>query len=208
MNPNKQSFSEAGHVYRLDGRRVPSVTDVLRATGISPDYSRVEPVTLENKRLLGTAVDAALVYLQEGDLDPDSVDPGILPRIEAFQLFCKDFDFKPVKIHLRMWPVLRGMHYGGQLDVIGLAKYTLLLLDFKCVEGPPEPAWGCQTAAYAHGAPPVLEAPFRYQRASLQLKENGRYHYKEWNDPGDIQEFEWALGLVWKRLNRGEDIWG
>src|SRR5262249_15743229 len=58
-NPTPQilEFDEAAHMYRVDGVAVPSVTELLEAAGISPDYSKVNPAVLRHARLRGLHVD-------------------------------------------------------------------------------------------------------------------------------------------------------
>jgi len=81
------------------------------------------------------------------------------------------------------------------------------LIDFKTAEGPAQPSWAIQTAAYEAGMERPLVPPFRWHRMSLQLFENRKYQMKQWNDPLDRQEWISALYLVYRRLNRGEKLW-
>jgi len=59
----------------------------------------------------------------------------------------------------------------------------------------------------ANGLSKPLIPPFHYRRASLRLFSNGKYFFKEWDDPGDIEEFKAALFLTYRRMNRGEEPW-
>ncbi len=63
------SFDAERHLYLIQGRPVPSVTQVLHSAGLSADYSMVEPAVLERKRIIGEYVHKATQYLDEGCLD-------------------------------------------------------------------------------------------------------------------------------------------
>ena len=203
----KTEFDPALHRYTLNGRIIPHVSLILAATGIAPDWRKVDPIILANKRSLGSALHKCLHYLQENDLDPESVDDSVKPYLGGYGLFVKDSGFKPTAVEVRRWPVLNLLPYGMTADVIGTIRGDLWLLDFKTTEGAPHPSWRLQTAAYGYGAWPPITPPFHYRRASLQLFPNGQYHFKEWTHRGDLDEFTWALALVWRRINRGEKLW-
>jgi len=62
------TFDGDHHLYLVQGRPVPSVTQVLQATGLGADYSMVPPQVLERKRTIGQFVHQATQYLDEGSL--------------------------------------------------------------------------------------------------------------------------------------------
>lgn len=200
-------FDPILHRYAFNGKAVPSVTQILKATGISPRFGGVPPELLERKRLLGIALHRALHFLQEGDLDPASIDPELQPYLAAHQLFLKDRAFKTEKIELLLCPSLRGLPYGMRADVTGVMENMPWLIDWKTTEGSPVESWPIQTAAYEVGLPRPLTPPYYYRRATLQLLSNGEYKFKEWADPGDVEEFKAALFLTWRRINRGCEPW-
>lgn len=205
----KFDFDPALHVYRLDGRPIPSTTQVLGAVGLSPDFSKVNRSVLEHRRQLGSALSVCLQFLQQGDLDSNTIDPEVAPLLEAHKLFVADTGFRPDPdgIELRRWPTVRGMAWGMCLDVKGLREKEPWILDWKISEGTPKYAWAIQTASYEMGIPAPLVPPFRYRRATVQLFENGRYNLKEWDCKGDRDEWLWSLWLVYQRINRGEAPW-
>ena len=64
------SFDPVAHVYRINGGpAVPSVTELLEAAGISPDYSKVNPAVLQHARRRGLHVDLACDLDDADDLD-------------------------------------------------------------------------------------------------------------------------------------------
>jgi len=209
MNPksNGFQFDPAKHRYLLDGRAILSVTQVLRAAGIAPDFNHVEPGVLEHKRRIGVALHKCLHFLQEDDLDPESVDEELRPHLEAYRLFLADTGFKATSIELRKCAKLNRMDFAGTLDVLGLMRGKPTIIDFKSAESVPHPAWGVQLSAYEQMIEAPLIPPFHYHRYSLQLMENGKYRLTEWNDPSDLDVFRWALALTWWKLNHGENTW-
>jgi hypothetical protein len=83
------TFDAEQHLYLVQGRPVPSVTQVLQATGLGADYSMVPPEVLERKRVIDQFVHEATQYLDEGSLDLASVDPELQPYICAYQRFLR-----------------------------------------------------------------------------------------------------------------------
>jgi hypothetical protein len=201
------TFNPESHLYEVDGHPIPSVTQVMRAVNISYDYSMVGAQTLEHKRQIGVALHAALHFLQEADLDTESLDEAIRPMIDGYKLFIDDTGFKPGGCEVRVWPNVNGMRYGGTLDVVGTIKGEPTLIDFKCSSGSPHHSYGCQTAAYEMGLPRPLVPPFKYRRYSLQPRENGSYNWHEWKEKTDHEVFKWALGITYWKINHGAKPW-
>jgi hypothetical protein len=200
-------FDPELHVYTLGKRRVPSTTQALAVAGIAPDYRRVDPLVLRRKRALGRALHLCLRLIAERDIDPASVDPELEPYLDAHQLFVKDRGFKMLSVEEPTFAELAGLPYGMTPDVTGLIRGQPWLIDYKMIEGQPQESWGVQTSAYVNGLPVLMIPPFKYRRASLQLMSSGKYRFKEWDDPGDLEEYRAALFLTWRRINRGYDLW-
>ena len=66
-------FDDATHTYTLDGQVVPSVTGILKASGLI-DFTGIPESILEAARVRGTTVHEAIAYFNEGDLDIDQFD--------------------------------------------------------------------------------------------------------------------------------------
>jgi len=209
MNPksNGFQFDADKHLFWRDGRIIPSTTQTLRAVGIAPDFNHVEPGILEHKRRIGVALHTCLHFLHENDLDPESVDPEVRPYLDVHRLFVKDRGFKVLTVEAPRCATLGGLPYGMIPDVTGLIKGDPWLVEYKTTEGKPQPAWGVQLAAYEHGLERPLIPPFHYRRASLQLLSSGKYKFKEWDSPSDLDAFKWALALTWWKINEGEEPW-
>jgi hypothetical protein len=146
------TFTAETHEYRLDGRLVPSVTTILRATGVSVDFNAIRQMggsrrdAVDYKRDLGLAVHADSHALDDEDLDWPDVHPEVEPYLRAWAL---------LKAHRGLIPLTRerkvyhaGLRYCGTLDgIFSTADGKFVLLDMKL--GDPADA-GCQyqTAAY------------------------------------------------------------
>jgi hypothetical protein len=198
-------FDPEHHLYLVQDRVVPSVTQVLHAAGLSADYSFVATEVLERKRIVGEYVHKATQYLDEGSLDLESVDPQIQPYLAAYRRFINDSGFRPRLIEHRMVGSINGMLCGGTVDREGTMAGKLWIIDMKCIERL-YPSFALQTAGYELLLPKPVTPPFRYTRAVLQLRSNGSYKLTSYEDRGDFDVFRAALGLtVWK-INHGMDI--
>src|SRR5215471_15111903 len=88
------TFDPERHLYMVEGRPVPSVTQVLHSAGLAADYSMVRPDVLERKRIIGEYVHKATQYLDEGCLDLKTVDPELQPYLAAYQRFLEESAFR------------------------------------------------------------------------------------------------------------------
>lgn len=137
-------FDPAAHAYRLDGRDVPSVTQVL---GVLNDFDRIPPDVLENARIRGSYVDEACDLLDAGQLDWSTVDPEHVGYVEGYQHWLADSGAVVVASQLRV--ASASLRYAGTLDLLAHIKDGLCLIDRKATHDLP-PSVGPQTAAYLH----------------------------------------------------------
>jgi hypothetical protein len=199
------TFDSHRHLYLVQGRPVPSVTQVLHASGLAADYSTVVPEVLEHKRVIGEYVHKATQYLDEGSLDRETVDPELGGHLTAYEAFLRDSGFKSQWIEQRLVGAVNGVLCGGTVDRVGTMAGKLWILDLKCVERL-YPSFALQTAGYELLLPKPVVPPFRYARAVLQLKPNGSYKLTSYDDLADFDVFRAALTVaVWK-INRGYAI--
>ena len=105
-------FDPSTHVYTVNGRVVPSVTQVLREAGLV-DPSIYPPGAAER----GTAVHLACQLHDENDLDESSLDPVIIPYLNAWKLFVSQNRFRATAIEQRICSLTHC--YAGTLDRIG-----------------------------------------------------------------------------------------
>jgi hypothetical protein len=174
-------FNEAEHSYTLDGKRLPSVTQILDRYN---DFSMVREEVMATARERGSLVHLVTQLYDEDDLDESSVDPLLVPYLEGWKRFRRECEFTPRQIEYRGAHPLYG--YAGTLDRLGTMSRHDWLLDIK---GGLVPATaGLQTAAYVK----LLPANFtdHIRRATVQLKGDGTYALLEWKNPDD-----WAVFL-------------
>lgn len=182
------TFDEATHTYLNDGKRVLSVTQILREAGLitGTDFFT------EDARLRGEAVHKACEYLDEDDLDFETVDPAYLPYLKAYQKFLSDFN--PSWKDIEKIVYNNTYNYVGTFDRAGILLNDLCVLDIK--SGGKLPWHPVQLAAYAGAY--TTSAIKRY---GLYLKDDGDYKLKEYSDPKDFRIFTCAAAVAnWKLL--------
>lgn len=179
-------FDEEAHAYTVDGQPVPGVTSILRSCGIG-----VNSFWTVEGREFGKAVHKAIHYHAEGDLDFDSLDERVKPRMEAYMKFCADMQFEPDLIEQPLYR--RGPLYCGQIDQ---AQLDRAVIDFK--NGPHAQEHALQLAAYAH----LLLNPYRYDRWAVHLMDTGKYSLRVFPKTelqADYSVFQSALNIYsWK----------
>jgi hypothetical protein len=189
------TFTESPHEYRVGGVVVPHVTGVLAPL---EDYLGVPQSALEYASERGRAVHLATQLFDEDDLDEASVDPVIAPYLAAYRQFTADAAPVWEGIEERVYHEQYG--YCGTLDRRGVLRAIKgspdSLVDIKCV-AQLSPATGVQTAAYDAAAPKTRK---KRQRYALQLKPNGQYLLKRYDEPSDWAVFTSLLNVhQWAR---------
>jgi hypothetical protein len=168
-------FNAELHEYRLplDGRIVPNVTSILRATGMSTDFEAIKAQSaaraerIDYRRDLGTAVHADCHAFDDDDLVWDSINPDVLPYLEAWAVFRENTKLTPTQRERRVFHPL--YYYCGTLDGIFLLPNGLRVLGDIKIGDPEDAAADLQTAAYA--AAHLVEHPHEPidERWSIQL---------------------------------------
>jgi len=194
------SFEEIGHRYTTeDGAVVPSVSQCMELSGIS-DVSGIPAHILERASAIGTAVHQACEFLDQDDLELDSLDPSIVGYVVGYQKFREEHEFIPELVEHRIVAELGGMRYGMCVDRVGRFKVSknTILLDIK-TSSKPQPSWGIQTAAYAAGLGLDCE------RKVVHVAKDGTYrliHHRE----DDLTTWAAALQVAHWRLAHGAKI--
>jgi hypothetical protein len=183
-------FDEAVHSYRLNGRVVPSVTQVLKLAGVVDDEWYDDASCLR-----GTYVHEATEMFDKGELDEETLDPVIVPYLGAWKAFLRESKAEIIDIEKRV--VNEVYRYAGTLDRIAIVAKRLTVIDIKT--GSPEPSHQLQTAGYARCLPESV------QRLAVYLRDDGTYKSVEHADFGDAHVFlaavavaNWKLGHGWK----------
>lgn len=190
-------YDDDAHTYTLDGRVIPSVTQILKQV---VDFSMVPPDILERKCAIGSALHMAIALDHADDLDYDSLDASVLPYFEAWRKFVADMGTALV-IHAAEVPMAsKKWNYGCTPDLWGRIGHDLVCIELKSTAAI-HPAVGLQTAAQVEAlienkAFGPQDMPRVVRRFALQLKPDGKYTPKEFTAKGDFGVFI-ALRSVW-----------
>lgn len=172
-------FDAATHTYTLDGRRLPSVTQVIKA--VIPYHL---PSATEWHRQRGTALHAATHLLDEGALDWSTVDPAISGRLAAYQKFRQHF-VGDLNIEASEKPIMHPTYrYAGCLDkVFFIPGMGLILADLKSTI---DPTVQIQLGGYAC-AWNANEKVMKIRRAfALELHDDETYR-TQWFDDAELK---------------------
>jgi hypothetical protein len=165
------TFDPATHTYTLDGRVVPSVTQVLRA--LPNEYAMVDPDVLERAAEIGRAVHWIIEHEILGDLDEELVDFHLLPYLDQWRAFRRTSGFEPLLSEGQVWS--RRYRYAGTLDLFGRLNGRKALIDAKRTAAVPRSA-GPQTAGYrialSETHPDLLAPDEPVDRFALHLTPN------------------------------------
>lgn len=180
-------FNEEKHIYTVDGKVVPSVTDICSPITAN-HYGSINSATLEMASRRGTAVHEATELIDLGSMPDD--DPEIDGYVNAYLDFLLDYQPK--------WEYVEwvghykgeydGLEFCGTVDRAGRVGDEFWVLDIKTTASPTKEnyiATCCQTRAYAM----MLEANYSCDRKILYLKKDGSYRLV------DCDEKEAELGF-------------
>lgn len=192
-------YDEGAHAYTIGGVRVPSVTQVLAAVGIS-DFSGISPDTLQYAADRGTAVHRFCEFLDQDDSEWSQIaGTAIEPYCRAYERFKADARFKPRMIEQRGVSQVNGQRYGYCVDREGDFGGHATVVDLKT--GAPSRSWPIQLAAYERAL--FLEDGRHRKRMAVQLLDDGNWRPIPYTDPLDAHVWTWALALTtWKQNNQ------
>ena len=112
--------------------RLPSVTAILAATGLGPDYSRVPKHLLEHAAQRGTALHLAIQLYHENDLDEDALHPEVAPGFSAYRKFLAESSFQFERSEFEV--ISERWHFCGHPDLLGRLNGGLMLIDLKYMD--------------------------------------------------------------------------
>lgn len=186
-------FDEARHEYRIGGRLVPSVTQVL---SILQDLGGVPAEVLERAAEFGTHVHQAVDLWNKGSLDEDALDPALAPYLADWQKFVADTGAEILGSEIRVYHP--GLKYAGTLDTLARIRGKVALIDIK--SGVVPRTVGPQLAAYetAYSSSEDNEHAIR-RRLCVQLTGDG-YRLHECKNNSDWSIFQSALN-IWRFRN-------
>lgn len=179
------AFDSAGHLYTLDGRALPSVTQVL---GLLHNFDSIPWAVLEKARLRGERVHQCVNAYNRGAYEDRDFPEDVAPYLDGWAEFLKDTGAVVIQSEQPVYH--KTLLYAGTPDCVLAWKNdrTLLLPDIKATFEVP-PTVGAQTAAYAEAYKTMQPARIRIERACIHLTPDG-YKLHPRNDPAD-----WSLFL-------------
>lgn len=160
------TFDEALHVYRLNGEVIPSVTQILKDTGLIDDQWFTHAA-----RARGSATHKALELHAKGTLDESTVHPTVVPFFNAGKKFLAETKFVVHTVEERICSI--PYRYGGTSDLRGrfpdCPDGWWDIVDYKTGGGAVWHAY--QLAAYQH----CHESPWKIRRWVVRLTKDERY---------------------------------
>ena len=188
------TFDEATHTYTLNGRRLPSVTQILKPIG--PDFTMVPADVLEAKRQLGTAAHLACELDDDDDLDELTLAEALQPYVAAWRKFKADTGALVLDNERQLFHASLG--FAGTIDRRVTLRGDLWLLDLK-TSAEPHASYGVQLAGYHLLT--QLDEPHR--RGTVHLRDDGTYRLHEFKNPNDAACFRALLALHhWKESTK------
>lgn len=199
-------FDEEKHLYYVDGKVVPSVTEILAP--LHRSYGSLNPSVLDYARRRGTAVHEELEMLDlTGDLEWT---PETAPYIQAYLEWCTVF--RPTWTAVEKPVFCEELWYAGTLDRMGyLNDGKLAIVDIKTSQ-PTREAYVSvclQTMAYAFAVCSesygmTKEECKGINRYGLFLMKDGKYRLldcKEWENTNHIDaETSFAMLLATNKM--------
>ena len=182
-------YEDSTHTYSIEGRRVPSVTQVI--DWLDPWHQTPEGIAAGAR---GTIAHAACHLSDAGDWNPDGMDVEWLGYVEGWQRFLRESGY--IVIDSECVAYSEQLQFAGRADRVGDLNTKPTLVDIK--SGGARACHKLQTAAY--------QAAFRtrkpLQRACVYLRADGSYSLVMHKDPNDIYDFLAALRCVrWRERN-------
>jgi len=193
-------FDEKKHQYKVNGKIVPSVTEILEhLTAVG--YGKVNPAILDEAKERGTAVHELTEAIDLG-FPPEYIDPAVEGYAVAYLKFLEDYDVEWDYIEHRFYEPKMG--FCGTIDRVGKIDGKDAILDIKTTSSPSvdqKIAVCCQTAAYDFG----LGSEDGFDRYALYLHSDGTYDFMSCSDYEDGKAFN-ALGLFLTLCNLHKNI--
>lgn len=175
---------------------LPRVTTILREAGLI-DFSHVPDSVMVPAQEFGTAFHMARHLWDKGTLDEATLSEPLVPYLEAYKKFKKDFGFSVSIEESEKRLVSAKWGFRGTPDLWPIINGKRILIDTK-TSTQMYPATAVQTAAYQilldeHGIKV-------HARWGLKIKEDETYQIEKYEDISDRSAFLSALNLWnWKK---------
>src|SRR3990167_7581540 len=181
------TFDAETHTYRIDGRVVPSVTQILSAAGLT-NFAGIDPAILAAAAQRGTFVHQSIEMFDADDLDFDELDPALKGYVAAYAKWKAEAMWVPQSHEQAVCDPVRG--YAGTLDQVGLMGFVPYIIDIK--SGDVYRSAGYQLAAYQACLPDGA----KLKRAAVQLFNDEHYRIHKFDSRDDLKIFYAALTVV------------
>jgi hypothetical protein len=202
--PLNGTFDADGHVYRdAKGNRVPSVTQILKRTGLV-SYDQVQADILENRRNLGEIVHRDTQELDTGELSFSATRKDAQPYVNAWKKFKRECNVQILESEVAEVVAYNAMPFGMTTDRHAIVNGREAVLEIKTSKAR-EHWWGLQLAGYDLGMGQCPAQLYR-DRYVIQLREDETYRMWKYDDENDYHAFQWALALTYWMLNRRYSI--
>jgi hypothetical protein len=188
-------FDNNAHVYTLNGRFYPSVTQVIKHFGMV-NYSFVDPAVLKRSALFGTVVHQTTALLDQGSLA--SYDSRIEPWMCGYRMFLSDFCPEFLLIEEPMVSGVWG--FAGTPDRVYTKNGKIGIYDIKT--GSEQEATALQTAAYQMLIEENIPDFKIRERFSLFISPNN-YKIIPYKEPADLNTFKGLVNALNWKLRRG-----
>ncbi|RZV39871.1 MAG: hypothetical protein EVJ48_02820 [Candidatus Acidulodesulfobacterium acidiphilum] len=176
-------FDKENHLYYWEGRLVPSVTEILKKSGIIDDRF-FKPGSAEK----GTRIHELCEQIAKRE-EPDEENG----YTKAFRKFLEDTKIEPAEVETSYYSEL---DFAGTMDIIALFRGELVIIDIKT--GAYQEWWPLQLAGYS-----MLIGNNDIRRFSLEIKNTEKYKFTEYkNREEDAAGFMSALE-TYNQLYRG-----
>jgi len=191
---SKVQFDAERHIYTVDGKVYPSVTDIC---SMLTSFGEINPAIIQNAARRGTAVHELCAMVDYGcETDGIPCEPDLVGYVLAYMRFLRDYKPDWEMIEHRLYSPDFG--YAGTLDRFGKIDGKPWLIDLKTTATPNRAtriAWACQLAGYGE----LLQRD-GINMADLQLKKDGTYRLIRADETEKKYEFK-AFGLFFTLLN-------
>lgn len=178
------------HTYYLDGQVIPGVTQTIDQL---TSFAGIPPEVLEYASERGRLVHRATELYDNENLDFGSLDPVLVPYLDAWIKFKKESGFIPINIEQIVFH--KRHRYAGTLDRAGILYDHESVLDIKAVAVLGDHT-GVQLAGYQEAENSTRKkADHIRHRYAVQLKPDGTYRLRQYKDKADFSVFLSCLNL-------------
>ena len=195
-------FDEATHTYSLDGKKLPSVTEIC---GLLNNWGDINPAILMQAARRGTVVHEYCELVDYGvDEDGIECEPELAGYVIAYMRFLRDY--KPLWEMVEQKVCSDQFGFAGTLDRFGTIDGKPVLLDIKTsssVGKLQKIIWACQLSAYVLL---LAKEGQDVKRWNLVLKRDGKYQIIDASESEKKYAFSGfslfnTLLLIWKIVN-------